>query len=345
MANNGVMKPGFQFPVTLTTPAVPTSGCPVLYGNLTGIALGILDPTTLQTVVDFGPGIWDIPVAATGGAAVAAGDTLFINAAGTVVSNIASGFFYGVALEAVLIGQTSTINVMHMTSPGAGTLGAGTIATANLAANVLAADAPGRGKMADGYFDVATVLAKFAANSFTTANLVSLLNTDSITNAVLLQAVLNGAFQADAPTRALFADYIWPELKIALASLTGNVAAVNATENVIGSIPVYHRFTIADVGAPTDYSILLTHKTLITSWWIQNTGLAAHNTDDTINLKNVAASLSGAVPKTNVVNGLIRPATLDSTACLVTAGTNLTVTATKATNIACIVHVLGVRSA
>jgi hypothetical protein len=303
MALNGIMKPGFQFPVTLTTPAVPTSGCPILYGNLTGIALGILDPTTLQTVVDFGPGIWDIPVAATGGAQVNPGDTLFINAAGTVVSNIAAGFFYGIALEVVPIGTTVTINVMHMTSPGAGTLGAGTIATANLAANVLSADAPGRAKMATNYFlDPATVDDKFA-------------------------------------TGAIGEDHLAP------TELTGRVVGLNATENVIGSIPVYHRMTIADVGAPTDYSLVLTHKTLITSWWIQNTGLAAHNTDDTINLKNVAASLSGAVPKTNVVAGLIRPATLVSGNCLVTAGNALVVTATKATVISCIVHILGVRSA
>jgi hypothetical protein len=339
------MKPGFQFPVTLTTPAVPTSGCPVLYGNLTGIALGLLDATTLQTVVDFGPGIWDIPVAATGGAQVNPGDTLFINAAGTVVSNIATGYFFGVALEVVPIGTTVTINVMHMTTPGAGTLGAGTIGTAHLAAGLLSADANGRAKMAADYFDAATVLTKFDANCLNEANLLLTLAANGITNAVLLQAILDGAFQADADTRALFADNIWPEAKIALATLTGTSVALNATENVIGSIPVYHRFTIPDVGAPTDYSITLTHKTLITDWWIQNTGAAAHNTDDTINLKNVAASLSGAVPKTNVVNGLIRPATLDSTACLVTAGTVLKVTATKATNIACIVHVRGVRSA
>lgn len=345
MANNGIMKPGWQFPVILTTPAVPTSGGPVLYGNLTGVALGTLDPVSLATVVDFGPGIWDISVVANGGAAVNPGDTLFINAAGTVVSNTSTGFFFGIALEGVLIGATTTIEVMHVPSPGAGTLGAGTVGTAHLAAGILSADANGRAKMAADYFNAATVLTHFDANCFNEANLLLTHAADSITNAVLLQAVLNGAFLADANTRALFTDRIWNEDKIALASLTGTVAALNATENVIGSIPVYHRLTIADVGAPTDYSILLTHKTLITDWWIQNTGIAAHAANDTINLKNVAASISGAVAKTATVNGVIRPTTMDSANCLVAAGTNLTVTATKDTNIACIVHVLGVRSA
>ncbi len=55
----------------------------------------------------------------------------------------------------------------------------------------LAASAAGRARMADGFFDAATALAKFAA--------------DSITNAVLLDAVQDGAFVADAATRALFA--------------------------------------------------------------------------------------------------------------------------------------------
>jgi len=54
--------------------------------------------------------------------------------------------------------------------------------------------------MAADYFDTATILSKFATNS--------------VTNAVLLDLVLNGAFQNDAATRALFADEIWPAAKI-----------------------------------------------------------------------------------------------------------------------------------
>jgi hypothetical protein len=71
------------------------------------------------------------------------------------------------------------------------TLGFGTLTNAALAAGILSADATGRALMATGLFDAATVLDKFAA--------------DSITNAVLLDAVQDGAFVADASTRALFA--------------------------------------------------------------------------------------------------------------------------------------------
>ena len=50
----------------------------------------------------------------------------------------------------------------------------------------------------------ANVASLFATGSFDTLNLLKVLPADSITNAVLLQAVLDGAFVADDATRALF---------------------------------------------------------------------------------------------------------------------------------------------
>ena len=70
----------------------------------------------------------------------------------------------------------------------------GTVALSNLAAGILAASATGRGKIATGFFDAATVADKFAADSFT--------------NAVLLQLVQDGAFAASTATRALFAEFV-----------------------------------------------------------------------------------------------------------------------------------------
>lgn len=72
---------------------------------------------------------------------------------------------------------------------------------AYLGDGVLEASAAGRARMADGFFDAATALAKFAA--------------DSLTNAVLLDAIQDGAFVADAATRALFADGFINAAKIA----------------------------------------------------------------------------------------------------------------------------------
>ena len=69
------------------------------------------------------------------------------------------------------------------------------------AAGFLGATAVGRALMATGYFDAAKVADAFGADSFT--------------NAVLLQLVQNGAFVADADTRALFADGFLPAAKLA----------------------------------------------------------------------------------------------------------------------------------
>jgi len=80
---------------------------------------------------------------------------------------------------------------------------------------MLDADCVTAAKLPDGIFDVATVLAKFAAGSLTTANLTALIPDDAVTNAILLDIILNGAFQADAGTRALFADGIWTATQIA----------------------------------------------------------------------------------------------------------------------------------
>lgn len=75
------------------------------------------------------------------------------------------------------------------------------VTTGTPAAGALAASASGRAIMANGFFDKATVAAKFA--------------TDSVTNTELLQIVANAAFKADASTRALFQDGIWTMKKLA----------------------------------------------------------------------------------------------------------------------------------
>jgi hypothetical protein len=87
-----------------------------------------------------------------------------------------------------------------------GTPGAGVITKTMFAAGALAADATGRAVVAGDFFNEATFLAKFAA--------------DSITNANLLKAVLDGAFQNDAATRLLFADSIWTLAKLSATAKT-----------------------------------------------------------------------------------------------------------------------------
>ncbi|HKO86714.1 MAG TPA: hypothetical protein VJ140_19625 [Actinomycetota bacterium] len=90
-------------------------------------------------------------------------------------------------------------------------VGAGTIDTEHIAAAALAADADGRAIMADDYFDAATVLAKFDADSFD--------------NAQLLLAVKDGAFADSSATRALFADGWMTGAKLAAATVTADKLA------------------------------------------------------------------------------------------------------------------------
>ena len=187
------------WPVVVTDPAAPNSGDPVRFGSMTGIAMldeGDGGVGATETVVDFGTYVADHPVTdvVTG---ISVGDTVYYVDANDRLENLTTGTPYGIALETVDAGLTATIKVLHCPHPA---LGAGTVATASLAAGVLSADVAGRAKMAAGYFDAATALDKFGA--------------DSLTNAVLLNAVQNGAFAADAATRALFADNFINEDKL-----------------------------------------------------------------------------------------------------------------------------------
>ena len=134
-ANNIVMEPGTTVSIATTSPVQPTSGAPVRYGYLTGLALTTYRSTDNLTTVDFGNFVCSIPVTAAGGN-IAAGDALYYRDSITGVTNYSTGtYYFGVAMGAVTSGSTTTINVVHTPSPGAGTLGSGTIGATNLASN------------------------------------------------------------------------------------------------------------------------------------------------------------------------------------------------------------------
>lgn len=123
--------------VVATYPAVPVSGDMVLFGSMTGIAVlneGEGGCAATETMVSFEDGVYDLLVATSG--AISVGDVLFLHAASPcVLNNVSgSGYFFGFALEVIASGS-DTINVLHVQSPGAGTLGAGTVGTTELAAN------------------------------------------------------------------------------------------------------------------------------------------------------------------------------------------------------------------
>jgi hypothetical protein len=107
---------------------------------LTGVALtdeGGGGNIATETTVDFGPRGWNLSVKGindSGNSAVAVGDALFYVDADTPhLSKKSSGYFFGIANGIVLTSATTIIEVFHVPSPGAGTLGSGTVGATNLA--------------------------------------------------------------------------------------------------------------------------------------------------------------------------------------------------------------------
>lgn len=140
MATNMTRDDVYRVPVVVTNPTTPVSGDPVRYGLLTGVALvdeGEGGNEATETTVDFGPREWLLSVKGvndSGNSAVAKGDAIFyVDADTPKLSKKSSGYFFGFASEAVTSAATATIKVMHYPSPGAGTLGSGTVGETNLA--------------------------------------------------------------------------------------------------------------------------------------------------------------------------------------------------------------------
>lgn len=130
--------------IAATAPTTPTSGKPVRYGVLTGVAVtdeGGGGNDSGNITMDGGYRIWDLLVHDSGGAGISVGDALYFDdtATGSPTTNLnldsANGYFFGFALEAISAGSQDTIKVLHVPSPGAGTLGTGTVGATQLAAN------------------------------------------------------------------------------------------------------------------------------------------------------------------------------------------------------------------
>lgn len=114
MATNMINARGENLLVTATEPATPSSGDPVLLGQLPAVALVDEDSdgnTSVQTV-----GVFDLEAEAVdnvGNNAIAAGDILYYDSAASIKINKDStnGVRYGYALEAIGAGSSDTIKV------------------------------------------------------------------------------------------------------------------------------------------------------------------------------------------------------------------------------------------
>lgn len=242
-ANNIVYDPGANLSVATTSPVQPSSGDPVRYGYLTGIALTTYGSDN-KTTVNFGNYVCSIPVTATGGN-IAAGDALYYRDSISGVTNYSTGtYYFGVALAAVTSGNTTSINVMHTPSPGAGTLGSGTIGATNLASNsVITA------KINDG----AVTAAKLGTDTYDTSIIVvSTAGSDTLGNGsyALPYLTVTKAFTMVTPTRATVilepgyyseaATLVWPtitDVQLLGTGIQGTYLTAPGTTQVITIAP------------------------------------------------------------------------------------------------------------
>lgn len=144
MATNMIREDNSRQSVVCSDPTTPASGGPVRFGLLTGVALtdeAEGGNSATETTVDFGPRSWSLSVKAvndSGNSAVADGDAIFyVDADTPKLSKKSSGYFFGIARTAITSGATATITVDHIPSPGAGTLGSGTVGATNLATDAV----------------------------------------------------------------------------------------------------------------------------------------------------------------------------------------------------------------
>lgn len=127
-------------------------------------------------------------------------------------------------------------------------------------------------------------------------------------------------------------------------SLNGTVVANTADANVIGGIPVLHRVAVADA-ATGNVDVTLTHKTLVVDVWLYKTG-ALGGAANTIQVLNGANAITDAISINIADEAVARAGTVNDANNTIAAGGTLRITRTKVGgNAACVVFVLGLRSA
>ncbi len=127
------------------------------------------------------------------------------------------------------------------------------------------------------------------------------------------------------------------------ASRDGTIAAVNAADGVIGSIPLLFRIDIA-AGALAAKNVVMTHKVRVLDAFVVLTGAGVANTVLTVG--NGATAITDAMAVSGADKALVRATTIDDASQDIAAAGSLRVTTTVgATQPACSVYVLAVRVA
>lgn len=123
------------------------------------------------------------------------------------------------------------------------------------------------------------------------------------------------------------------------SGIDGGNLMYSTSLNVVGTIPVIHRVTVA-AGALGNTDVTLTYKTRVIDAWLVLTGAGVATT--TLQVKNGASAVSDAMAASGSIKAVVRAATLDMTTADIAAGGTLRVTsATGATQPDAIVFVKG----
>lgn len=136
---------------------------------------------------------------------------------------------------------------------------------------------------------------------------------------------------------------------LAAGSLVGTNVANVANGNLVGGIPVLHRFDVADAATgDTDY--VITQKEFIVNVWLLKTANASSADANSIQLQTGAGTaITDAISLNNVPDTtIVRAGTIDDATALIAAGGTLRIHRVRAVaggQIGCTVFVLAYRSA
>ncbi len=125
-------------------------------------------------------------------------------------------------------------------------------------------------------------------------------------------------------------------------SLHAGDARPVADADVVPGLPVLFQVAIADASGDTD--LVTTYAIRVVDFWFRSTGIAAHASLDTVQLKNSTNAITDAIAKTATVEKVVRASTMVEARLDVAAGGTLRITAAKNTNVAGMAYILAVRT-
>ena len=277
----------------LPVPADSVSGSPVMVGNRGGVCLTDRDDDG-NASVDL-KGVYKLNV---NGTVNNVGEAVYYTAAADpddrITRTSTANMFFGYALET---GADEELFVLIGEASGISQIGTGDIETAMLENDVLSVDVTGRLKMQDDYFNAATALAKFAADSLNSAFLATNMEDGAITQAVALAKLA-----ADSLDAAVLANAVEDD-SFTAAVVAAKFATDSLTEAILADVVVDDAITDAVVAAKfaTDALTTAILNDIVTDDAIDSTVVGAKFATDSINIANFADIVeNGAVIETKL---------------------------------------------